>query len=263
MCIGEGHAAAPGRCSVKSSVSGFCVVLLLSIGVPMFSAGTSAGGGEQEREPAQGGNAARVAKESSRRPSEAQNPQNLFRGIGILILDPRDSREVVKERIREFFSEVGDEIPGDPRRVEIRRQVDALLATGGEEIPQVSFVFRQATTADMFREFLLESDSARESEEVCGITCPLRELYNDGVHIHLTKPAGEPGDTVIALRIDQPNGAGEWTLNDRVAQALQLHRRSLRRYPELRHERKPIARVFGVQVFVGDPPAAEESLQEP
>jgi len=235
---------------MKSGVRVFRSLLLASICVAMLPSGSLASGEGQEQNPYD--DAAQVS-----------HPQSPLRGTGILILDPRDSRDVVKERIHKFFSEVGAEISRDLRQAEIKRQVDALLAADSEAVPQISLVFRQATTRDIFHGLLLEADSARESEEVCPITCPFRDLYKDGVHIHLTKPVGGPGDTVIALEIDGPSSSRQKTLDDRLAEALQLRESWLERYPELRNKRKPIARMFGVQIFAGDPLAAEESLQQP
>ena len=202
------------------------------------------------------GGIAAAAESSDIRHPEVSTQHSRLRGTGILILDPRDSEEMVKERVRRFlFGSEGGILP-EARQAEIEREVDALLTADRDtsnQLPQISFVFHRKITLKVFRNLVLESDLARQSEQVCPTACPFRALDDHGLHIHLTKPLGGHGDTVLALRIDESEGSPEEALRDRLADAMDLRRDWMKRYSELGNEWKPVGRLFGVQVFLGDP----------
>ena len=153
---------------------------------------------------------AETIKEGTRVATE----QSQLRGTGFLIVDPRDSQEQIKDRMRRFFSFEGWGVtPSERRRAEIAREVDALFAADGaapNEFPEVSFRVRQRSSVDLFRVSLMSSELGRQSDEVCPEDCLFRDLDEDSLHIHLTRPLGSLGDTVLVLRIreayDSPDG---------------------------------------------------------
>ena len=89
---------------------------------------------------------------------------------------------------------------------------------------------------------------ARQSDEVCPEDCSFRDLDEDSFHIHLTKPAGAPGDTVLVLTFqnpyDSPKGSGH-------ASALSLGRDWLKR-PGDDGLQPPGLRIFGLRVTLTD-----------
>ena len=178
-------------------------------------------------------------------------------GTGILILDPIDSPELIKERLRNFLWEVGTGAPANRRHAEIERELGSLFAVDGGtsgELPQISFEFYRDPTLHMLRESLRDSDLARQGEELCSATCRFRELDNDGgVHIHLTRPSEEPGGSVLAFWFKETDGTPEEARKGQQPDGLDQRHDWLERYSELGSESKPAGRLFGVRVYVGNP----------
>ena len=144
----------------------------------------------------------------------------------------------------------------EPYQRALKPGVDAFLASdwaASEELPQFSFFPRRETAADRFYESLREIDLVRQSEEVCPEGCLLRGLDGDALHIHLTKPLGGSGDTVLVLKFKEPKDlpAQDWE-EEALSNVLDLHREWTQQYSELPDERKPFGRLFGIQVFLGD-----------
>jgi hypothetical protein len=159
--------------------------------------------------------------EMSKRGTGAATEQTQLRGTGFLIVDPRDSREQIKDRMRRFFSFEGWGVtPSEQRQTEIAREVDALFAADGaapNESPEVSFEVHQRSSVKLFRVSLLSSEVVRQSEDVCPEDCLFRDLEVDSLHVHLTRPMGGLGDTVLVLKI---RGADDSPAGSRVAAAL-------------------------------------------
>ena len=174
--------------------------------------------------------------------------QSQLRGTGFLFVDPRDSQEQIKGRMRRFFSFEGqDGIPSEQRRLEIARDVDALFAADGappNEFLEMRFEVRRSSSVDLFRVSLLSSELARQSDEVCPRDCSFHDLDEDSFHIHLTKPTGGPGDTVLVLKIHESYDSSEGSL---LADALSVRPNWLKR--TLAEGMKPPGiRVFGMRV---------------
>ncbi len=221
--------------------------LPVAICAAMFSMSTLAGEGvkKTEKTPV-------PAEDSDSSRPEVATRQAPLRGSGLLIVDPHDSEDQIKIRLRSLFSFEGqDVIPSAQRQAEIAREVDALFAGDGavsRELPEVSFEFRQKTSVALFRMSLLRSKLARQSDKVCPEDCSFRDLEEDSLHIHLTKPAGGPGDTVLVLKIQESYDLpGEAPL----AGALSLRRDWLKRTAE--DDVKPAGvRVFSLRVTLTD-----------
>ena len=184
-------------------------------------------------------------------------PRSQLSGTGILILDPLDSPELIRERLRNFFLEVGTGSRAKRRHAEIERELGSLFAVDGGtsgELPQISFKFYRAPTLHMVREFLRDSDLARQGEELCSPTCRLRDLDSDGgVHIHLTRPSEESSGSVLAFWFKETDGTPEEARKDQQPDGLDQRHDWLERYSELGSESKPAGRLFGVRVYVGNP----------
>lgn len=186
--------------------------------------------------------------------AEGENPYYL-RGVGILILDPRDPPEAVKERLRQFLEQVRPNVPPELRQESNRRQLEALLEAdweSGEELPQMELSFHPDMTVEMIQRFCESTPMARESAAVCPAACPLRALGPNTIHIHLTRPTGG-GDSIIAFRLFNPDGSQPTTRKEREDQAVAMGQGMSDRYGEFGYERKPVTRLFGVGVVVGDP----------
>ena len=196
--------------------------------------------------------AAAPAEDSGSRQVGVATEQSQLRGTGFLIVDPRDSQEQIKDRMRRFFSFEGQDVtPSEQRQTEIAREVDALFATDGaapEEFPEVSFEVRQRSSVDLFRVSLLSSELARQSDEVCPEDCSFRDLDGDSLHIHLTRPAGGPGDTVLVLRIQEPYDSPE---ESRLAGALPLRPDWLKR-THADGVRPAGVKLFGLRVTLAE-----------
>ena len=214
------------------------LALLLGGGLPTF-------GADEEKKPA--GPAAS---------SQAENKGKL-RGTGMLILDPRDDLEKAKEQLRLLLEQIQSHIPERMRRQANRRQLDALLASDWsdpETLPELAFVFDDEMTAVLLHQFIVQTQVGKASEEYCQISCALEEIFDqEGVHIHLTRPSGGPGDTVLAVEFY--DSVGPEGISDAVLEAEVLEFRSQLRdnWEEFGYDREPIGRIFGVRVVVGDP----------
>lgn len=198
-------------------------------------------------------------------PSEDGKKHGL-RGIGILILDPRDPPEVVKERLRKFLDQVRPNIPSKYREESNRRQLDALLAADWEsnqDLPQLDLQFHKDATVDMIHGFILTTPIAKESEKVCTTACPFRDHYSSGVHIHLTRSVGGKGDSVIALHVFDPRESAGLSLMDQIDLTINLRDSLLAEYSDLDLDRKPVAKLFGLRVYIGDPKVKEEGMPPP
>jgi hypothetical protein len=188
-------------------------------------------------------------------PAAPEKPS--LRGAGVVIVDPLDSPEEVRERLRQFVLEVRANVPPEKQREEVRRQVDALLSTPpgpDAQIPQISIVFQPGMTAAQILSYMDHTPSARASREVCPVACPVAALYRDGMHVHLTRPHGGAGDSVFALAFEGPAGA-----SGGVEQAAERRQSLLERYPIGADARRPVGTIFGVGVFLGEAVAPESS----
>jgi len=192
--------------------------------------------------------------------SESEQP---LRGSGYLIVDPRDSQEQVRKRLSKFVLEVRSSMPPELSREEIRRQVDAFLEsdlTSGEDLPQLAMEFPPGVTRDNLIAHLEDTPSARESRRVCPIACPVEAMFKNGFHIHLTRPAGGPGDSVLALEL---SGGPHGTASSHPQTSGGPSRESLLdRYPVSDDGRVPIGQAFGVRIYLGEP-VIPESLKLP
>jgi hypothetical protein len=201
-------------------------------------------------------------------PPPARPLQEPLRGSGILIIDRRDREEDVKARLRLFVQEARARLPPEWRQEETRRQIDALLASDlpdPSHVPQLSFFLAPDVTADRVRGYIDNTPSARDSRRVCPAACPLRQMFANGFHIHLTRPAGGAGDSILAVEF-----AGAFSPpSDAVAEAARLeearHRQLnlLERYPEMGYERQPAGHLFGARVYLGEPLTPEEAQPPP
>ena len=203
-----------------------------------------------------------VSSSVAEEPSEEGKDHGL-RGMGILILDPRDSPEVVKERLREFLDQIRPNIPPKYREESNRRQLEALLAADWESqqnLPQLDLQFHKDVLADMIHGFILTTPIAKESEKVCTTACPFREYYKNGVHIHLTRSVGGKGDSVIALHVYDPRRSTGLSLMDQIDLTINLRDSLLAEYPDLGFDRKPVGKLFGLRVYIGDPKVKEEGM---
>jgi len=193
-----------------------------------------------------------LAAEGRTRKQAAATEQSPLHGTGLLIVDPRDSQERIKDRMRSFFSFEGlDVSSSEQRQMEIAHKVDALFAADNatsNESPKVFFEFRQDTSLDSFRMSLLSSELARQSDEVCPEDCPFRDLDEDSLHVHLTAPTGGPGDTVLVLRIRKSHDSPE---GGRLVSALSLRRDWVKRAHES-GVRPAGVRLFGLRVTLRD-----------
>jgi hypothetical protein len=179
-----------------------------------------------------------------------------LRGVGVLIIDPLDSPDQVRERLRQFVMEARANVPPEQQREEVRRQVDALLSAPADPdapLPQIRIVFQPGMTAARVLSYMENTPSARASRELCPASCPVTALYHDGMHVHLTRPYGGLGDSVFAISFE---GGGEAAA---VAEAAARRRSLLERYPVGAGERRPIGTVFGVSVYLGEPIIPESS----
>lgn len=182
--------------------------------------------------------------------ASAEDParEGALRGSGLLIIDPRDSQDQIKTRLRRIFSFAGQDInTSKSRQTEIEREIAALFGDDtsvAEELPEVSFVFHRGASADAFRTSLLNSELVHQSDEVCPEDCVFRDSIEDSMHIHLTKPVGGPGDTVLVLRIPEPR---DWTEEAFLAGAMSLRREWSKRIDENYVTPKGM-RVFGLRV---------------
>ena len=222
-------------------------LLTVAICAVIFSTNTLAGDSGKKKE----GVAVPAEKSDSSR-AEAASGQTQLHGTGLLIVDPRDSQEQIKDRMHRFFSFEGEDVLApEQRKTEIAREVDALFADDGaapKELPEITFEFRGNTSVDLFRVSLLSSELARQSDEMCPEGCRFRDLDEDWLHIHLTRPTGGPGDTVLLLNLQKSYGSPE---EARLASALPLRHDRLKRA----HEdgvRPAGVRIFGLRVTLTD-----------
>lgn len=188
-------------------------------------------------------------------PAEPEKPA--LRGAGVVIVDPLDSAEDVRERLRQFVLEVRANVPPEMQREEVRRQVDALLSAPpapGAPIPQLRIAFQPGMTAAQILSYMENTPSARASRAVCPLACPAAVLYSDGMHVHLTRPHGGPGDSVFALAFEGGSAEGGG-----VGQAAERRQSLLERYPIGADSRRPVGTVFGVGVYLGEPIIPESS----
>lgn len=226
------------------------VILLTALCAPTLSAGgLTSENNKREQSPPPGAD--------SHNAEALPSLRSQLSGTGILILDPLDSPELIKERLRDYFLEVGTDAPMDRRHAETERELDSLFAADGEmsgELPQFTFEFHQDHTLQTLRESFLDSNLARQGEELCSATCRFRELDNDGgVHIHLTRPSEEPGGSVLAFWFKETDGTLEEARKGQQPDGLDQRLDWLERYSEPGSEPKPSARLFGVRVYVGNP----------
>ncbi len=185
-----------------------------------------------------------------------------LRGTGYLILDPRDAPDEVRARLSKFVLEVrlhSDILPG-----ELRRQVDAFLGSdfgGPEPLPNLPLLFPPGTSRDQVLSYLRNTRSARESELFCPRACPIEALFSDGFHIHLTRPTGSAGDSLFALEFTGGGASGAQTqeLGAVVEGASKRKQSLLERYPTQTAGRKPVGKVFGVPIYLGEALTPESS----
>ncbi len=184
----------------------------------------------------------------------------VLRGSGIMILDPRDEPEEITRRFREFLIEARSGAPRPLGNEDMRRQIDALLAGPIEEdrLPQLSLVFAPGVTRSTVLRTLEGTPSAAASREVCPRACPVAAMFSQGFHLHLTRAAGSLGDSILAIDLDAGReGAGEPA---RLAEAQRRRQSLLERYPDLGPARRPVARLFGVGIFLGEPALPDSAL---
>lgn len=182
-----------------------------------------------------------------------------MRAVAILVLDPLDDPEQVKERFRQLLDELRPSLPPGLHREENRRQIDAVLAADWNStspLPRIDLVFPGEMTPEGLYRLILSTPIAQESREVCPVSCPLRDFQENGIHIHLTQPVGGPGDSILVVQVFEPQD----TAQDPVGLALQLDETVKARYTELGYRRKPIGKIFGVGVVVGNPKVGEEGM---
>lgn len=194
--------------------------------------------------------------------SKASSQQSSLRGMGILFLDSRDSKEVVKERIRRFLSEaIGSDTPEEEHQRGVARVLRALMASDWavpEELPQFSFkAYRHSNAGELYRA-MREHPLARQSEAVCPQTCLFRQLGPEGMHIHLTRTLEGAGDTILVLKFRGAYGSTAENWEEEFMEVLDLRHVWLEQYSGLEHDRKPVGRLFSVQVFLGDSRPADE-----
>ena len=184
-----------------------------------------------------------------------------LRGIGILILDPRDPPDLVKEKLRQFLDQVRPNVPDEYREEANRRQLEALLEADwrdGEALAQLDLVFHPGVTVEMIRDTVRATPVGTRSAEVCPAACPLRGHRPQAIHLHLTRGEEGAGDSIIAFRFfgggnDGGDGGQDPGRDARVSQALELGRGFVDNYGQYGYDRAPVTKVFGVGVVVGAP----------
>ena len=198
------------------------------------------------------------ASDEKDRPSSGKGK---LRGTGMLILDPRDSSEEAKEMLRKLLEEIHTIIPARLHQEANRRQMEALLAADWadpDSLPELSFIFHEEMTAELLHRFIIDTPTGRASEEFCKIACALDEVLDrEGVHIHLTRPSGGTGGTVLALEFYESEGPGGISSETLEAEVLEFRDALRENWEEFGYDREPIGRIFGVRVVVGDPRVGE------
>jgi hypothetical protein len=187
-----------------------------------------------------------------------------LRGSGYLIVDPRDSHEKVRQRLRKFVHEVRSSVPPELGREETRRQVDAFLESdlmSDGDLPHLAMEFPPGVTHHNVITHLENTPSARESRHICPLSCPVEAMFKNGFHIHLTRPAGGPGDSVLALELY--GGPDEGTSSHPHAAGYPPRESLLDRYPLSDDGRVPIGQAFGVRIYLGEPVIPESSQLPP
>ncbi|MEE8537499.1 MAG: hypothetical protein V3U86_06360 [Acidobacteriota bacterium] len=205
-----------------------------------------------------------AGEEEPPQPARTAEP---LRGSGYLILDHRDSQETVKARFRKFVDEVRLSVPPELSREETRQQVDAFLEsdlTSSEDLPHLDLEFAAGVTRENLIAYLENTASAQESRLICSLSCPVRAMFRNGFHIHLTRPAGGLGDSVFALELHGSRADHGPKPSQTSTSGLDIERHSLLdRYPVADDGRKPIGRVFGVRIYLGEPAIPESSQLPP
>ena len=116
----------------------------------------------------------------------------------------------------------------------------------------MSFRFHRETTVAMLHQSLLTSDLVLASERVCPANCPFRDLDEDTLHIHLTKPTGGRGDSVFVLNLPNPDSPGG--IREKLLERARVFRSSwAKQNYELDEGSKPGLRFIGLRVFLGEP----------
>ena len=192
---------------------------------------------------------------------------NHLRGVGLLILDPRDPPELVKERLRLFLEQVRPNVPAELRQESNRQPIEALLEAdweSGDELPQLDLFFHPDMTVDLIHRFIEMTPVAMESTGSCPATCPLRDHSGATIHIHLTRPTAGGGDSIIIFHLYNPGGSEPATRQQHIDQAVAMGQGITDRYSDYGYDRKPKMKLFGVGVVVGDPLVGREMMgQEP
>ncbi len=185
-------------------------------------------------------------------------PEYRLRGVGILILDPRDPPDLVKEQLRLFVEQLRPNVPEEYRQEANRLQLEALLEADwqdGQDLPQLDLVIHPDVTVDMIRDYFGATPIGLHSDAVCPAACPLRGHPAAVIHIHLTRSENGTGDSIIAFRFY--GGAGEGNevppQEARMGHAFDLGRGFVEDYSLYGYDREPITKVFGVGVVVGEP----------
>jgi hypothetical protein len=190
-----------------------------------------------------------------------------LRGVGLLILDPRDPPELVKERMRLFLEQVRPNVPAELRQESNRPQIDALLAgdwESGDELPQLDLSFHPDMTVDLIHQFVEITPVARESAGTCPVACPFRDHSGADIHIHLTRPTRGGGDSIIIFHLYNPDGSEPASRQQHINQTAAMGQGISDRYGDYGYDRKPMTKLFGVGVVVGDPLVGREMRgQEP
>lgn len=196
-------------------------------------------------------------------PPQTARASEHLRASGYLILDHRDSQEMVKARLRKFIDEVRSSVPAELSREETRRQVDSFLESdlvSSEDLPQLDLEFAAGVTRDNLIAYLENTPSAQESRHICSLSCPVKSMFKSGFHIHLTRPAGGLGDSVFALELHGGRADHGPNPAQTSSSGLEIERQSLLdRYPVADDGRKSVSRVFGVRIYLGEPVIPESS----
>ncbi len=203
-----------------------------------------------------------AASEEADPPQTAQATEPL-RASGYLILDHRDSQRMVKARLRKFIDEVRSSVPPGFSREETRRQVDTFLESdleSSEDLPHLNLEFAAGVTPDNLIAYLENTPSAQESRHLCSLSCPVKAMFKNGFHIHLTRPAGGLGDSVFALELRGARVGHGPNPTQTSTSGLEVERQSLLdRYPVAADGRKPVGRMFGVRIYLGEAVIPESS----
>lgn len=190
-----------------------------------------------------------------------------LRGVGLLILDPRDPPERVKERLRLFLDQVRPNVPEALRQDSNREKLEALLAADwkpGENLPDLDLVFHPDMTVDQIHRYLEMTPVARESAAVCPAACPLRDPGGTTIHIHLTRPTDSGGDSIILLHLYMSDGSEPVASQDQIDATVEMGKGLTERYGDYGYDRRPLTRLFGVRVVAGEPMVDRDSMgQEP